>query len=242
LVPALQQLDAIITTGNLFSSAAKEKAWQIFYRLQPSVIQKLMNIVNNKQLAAFLSLRIAEEIIIENTQCSNSPVQFNSKITLGTGERDIIAYIAGFILFRCKKKLSPSLDIKKYMSKLIDSDGNTKLISIKSRGGLTQPSYEAINFFVMLELVFRTLSTTVKVPSLQQFTDTMCSEYEAVSTFYDCTYHSESNASIQEKMFLTVLSIFHKVRCHARCRQLMENYHSKTQTVSKQKALRKCID
>lgn len=228
--------------AEVFSSAAKEKAWHNFHLIQADVVQKLQKVVNKQQLSAFISIRTAEEIIRENTLSSNSSVKLDTKNVLRIGERDIIAYIAGFVLFRCKQKLSSSFDVKKYMSKLIDTDGNTKLISIKSRGGLTQPSSEAINFFVVLELVFRNSCTAVSVPTLQQFTNTICRENDAMSMFYDCTYHSESDVVMQEKLFFTMLSIFHRVRCHARCRQLMEIYYLRTKSASKQKALRKCID
>lgn len=82
----------------------------------------------------------------------------------------------------------------------------------------------------------------MSVPTLQQFTDSICLESDAVSIFYNCTYHTESKTDVQEQLFLTILSLFHKVRCHAKCRQIMENFYMKTKMVSKQKALRKSID
>lgn len=137
-------------------------------------------------------------------------------------ERDIVAYIAGFVLLRCKKKLCSQHDTKQCIDRLTDKDASTKLVSVKSRGALKQPSSDIVNIFVILELVFRNMRTSMSVPTLHQFTDSICLKNDAVSIFYNCTYHTESKTGVQEQLFLTILSLYHKVRCHAKCRQIME--------------------
>lgn len=112
----------------------------------------------------------------------------------------------------------------KYLDKLTDKDGSSKLISVKSRGGLTQPSHEITDFFVILEILFRNLCTEVSDHSFQKFSETICREKKVTSLFYDCTYHSESKTEEQERMLVTICSIYHKVKCHAKCRHVMEKY------------------
>lgn len=140
-----------------------------------------------------------------------------------------------------QKRFCSQHDTEQRIDRLTDKDRSTKLVSVKSRGALTQPLSDTVDFFVILELVFRKLCTSMSVPTLQ-FTDSICLENDAVSIFYNCTYHTESKTDVQEQLFLTILSLFHKVRCHAKCRQIMENFYMKTKMVSKQKALRKSID
>lgn len=156
-------------------------------------------------------------------------------------ERDIVPYIADFVLFRWKKICSQP-DIEQCIDKLTDKYGSTKLLSVKSRGALTQPSSDIVDFFVIFEAVFRKLCTSMSVPTLHQFTDSICLENDAVTIFHNCTYHTESKTDVQEQLFLTILSLFHKIRCHAKCRQIMEHFYIKTKVVSKHKALRKAID
>ena len=76
----------------------------------------------------------------------------------------------------------------------------------------------------------------MSLPSLQQFTDLISKDNDAMSLFYNCTYHSEWNAEVEEKLFLTIVALLHKVRYHAKCRQMIENFHMKTKTASKQNA------
>lgn len=241
MVPALKSLDNIIKS-EIFSSSAKEKAWHNYQIQQPSLIDEIFKIIKHRQLSAFISLKTAEKIISKPQCKATAKCNTAGSKVLKSDERDIVAYIAGFVLFRCKKKFCSQHDAEQCIDRLTDKDGSTKLVSVKSRGALTQPSSDIIDFFVILELVFRKLCTSMSVPTLQQFTDSICLENDAVSIFYNCTYHTESKTDVQEQLFLTILSLFHKVRCHAKCRQIMENFYMKTKMVSKQKALRKSIN
>lgn len=226
MVPALKSLDNIIKS-EIFSSSAKEKAWHNYQIQQPSLIDEVFKIIKNRQLSAFISLKTAEKIISKPQCKATAKCNTAGSKVLKSDERDIVAYIAGFVLFRCKKKFCSQHDAEQCIDRLTDKDGSTKLVSVKSRGALTQPSSDIIDFFVILELVFRKLCTSMSVPTLQQFTDSICLENDAVSIFYNCTYHTESKTDVQEQLFLTILSLFHKVRCHAKCRQIMEIFYIK---------------
>ena len=192
--------------------------------------------VGDQQLAACLTMFAAEELIKLNFGRSSDP-SVSLCTSLSSDERDIIAYVSGFVLFQCKKKFSSFSSFPQ----LVDNEGSTKLISLKCRGGLTQPSCDTVDFFVMMEIIFRNLCSGVSVPSIQTFSDTICSNEDSMSFFYNLTYSAECETSHQESLLSMILSIFHKVRCHARCRQTMEKFHTLTKTAHKQKALRNDI-
>ena len=154
---------------------------------------------------------------------------------------DVIAYIAGFVIFRCKKAFSSFPVCSLVIQKLIDEDASTKLISVKSRGGLTQPTSNIIPFFILAELTFRKSCSAGPLATLQSFQDSICSDPSISDIFYDCTYGVESDAQSQEKVLLYLLSIFFHVRCNAKCRQTLERYLMKTKTSKKQMSLRKDI-
>ena len=240
MLPALKGFNNLVTS-EIFSASAKEKAWHNFQVLQPSIINEISKIIPNHQLSAFLSLKTAEDIISNTSPSKLDQSILPKTFGLDSAETDIVLYIAGFVLFRCNKKYTSS-EFQKCLQKLTNKDACSKLISVKSRGGLLEPCPAISDFFTTLEVIFRNSCNGMSLPSLKQFTDLISHDNEAISLFYNCTYHSESNAEVQEKLFLSIVSLFHKVRCHAKCRQMIENFHLKTKTASKQKALRKCID
>ena len=72
-----------------------------------------------------------------------------------------------------------------------DINGNSKLISVKYRGNLTQPSPEihVTGFFVELKILLR---------KFQFLPFRKFQESKMVLLYYDCNYHSESKTAEQE--------------------------------------------
>lgn len=244
LVSKLQTMNDIIPKEKrIFVSASKEKAWHNFHSMLPSLKEAVIPVVGDPQLAMFVCLQVAEHIINKKFVLSEEVGIIREAEGLTGTERDIVSYIAGFVLFSCKKYFQSVQCILNVIEKLTDTDGSSKLISVKSRGGLTQPSSAFVDFIMLLEFVFRKLcnSTTI-VPLRQHFVNSVCQDARVVGVFYTSTYHTYSDTAIQEKLMLHVINLFHRVRCHAKCRQTIEKFHSKMKSAGKQKSLRNSID
>ena len=62
-----------------------------------------------------------------------------------------------------------------------DKDVCLKLISVKSRGFLIEPCPAISDFFTTLEVIFRNSCNGMTLPSLQQFSDLISKDNEAMS-------------------------------------------------------------
>ena len=214
----------MISARGVLSSATKEKAWGQFQRMLPSLKEEVSTVVRDEQLAALFCLTLAEETLNRNLVSPSASVPTT---TLKSHERDITAYEAGSVLFRCKNKFCNVLTFEKLFSKLTDGDASTKLISVKTGDDLTQPSCDTVDFFAMIEIIFMNLWTLMSVPSVQKFAEDMCKEDDVTNHFINMTHYSDSEIMLQEKIFLHIIALFHKIRSHAKCRQTME-LHTKT--------------
>ena len=57
--------------------------------------------------------------------------------------------------------------------------------------GLIEPCPAMSVFFTIFEVIFKNLCNGMSLPTLQQFTDLISKENEAMSLFYNFMYHME---------------------------------------------------
>ena len=180
------------------------------------------------------------ELVVQSIKTKTSS---SSPQTVDDDEKEIIAYVSGFVLFRCQNIFSKDSVCLNVVKKCIDKNGSfNKLIQIKSRGGLCFPSDDIVNFCCLCECVFRETFTGVQY-SLSSFISPVCSREDIISLFLNCTADDEDceNTLPQETVLLSFLQLFFKVRTHAKCRSIMETYLGQTKKLRKQKALRKSL-
>jgi hypothetical protein len=159
-------------------------------------------LVGDPQLATFVCLQVAEQIVNGKFVSSEEVGISREAEDLSGAERDIIAYIAGFLFFSCTKYFKTVHSILDMVEKQTDTDGSSKLILVKSRGGLSQPSTSFVDFIMLLEFVFRSLcNSSAIVPMRQDFVISVCQD-AGVGVFYTATYHTNSDTALQEKFIL----------------------------------------
>ena len=120
---------------------------------------------------------------IQITPCLLNHVDLNLKKLM------LCHILQGFWYFYVKTNIVNNQNFKKLTK--TDKDGCPKLISVKSRGSLIEPC-PAISVFVnILVVIFRNSCNGMSPPTstLQQFTDLISKESEAMSLFYVSYHH-----------------------------------------------------
>ena len=231
---------------SIMSSSFKMRSWQKFNLAKEQIIQSVNTIVHHQALTSFIVLHVMEELI-------NSSIRVTSSTPLSSdvsdSDREIIAYISGFVLFRCKSLFANHPSSLCIVDCFVDSEFTgsfNKLIDLKNRGGLCLPTDNAVNFFCKCESVFRQSFKPTGINTLNEFIKSVCEMQDIISLFITCITQEDfvsdtSDTVLQESMLLSFLKIFFNVRTHAKCKKLMEMYYLTTNTTKKQKPLRTSI-
>ncbi len=243
----LGQLTRCIVRRKVSMASLKEKAWRNFFNVQASVSSSLDALIDHPGLASFIVLKSFEHLITLNFH--TSPSSSTPKPTPITDEEhDILVYVGGFILFRCRKFFATNdlcLSLVNNMMKSVGEAFKGKLITIKSRGGLCEPTEKACTFFISCENLFRELFVSfesVHSLTVECFVAEVYKRENILFEFHDCTSHSSADISAQETLLLKILQLFFFTRCQAECRQFFEKYLAHKKSIKKKKALRKEIE
>ena len=201
----LQLMCSFLPPGGLFRCAAREKAWSVFHQQQSNLVSAIFPLVRHKQLSSFLTLKIVERIL--------SPSQFSSStppsVTITSEEEDILIYIGGFVLFRCKSMFNSDLACLSVVQQTMKENEklSSKLIQAKTRGGLCEPKNDMISFFLQIETIFRQKFDSLVNLSFQTFLESVCSQDDLLSLFFTCTC-KDVDEKAQETVLLRILSVF----------------------------------
>ena len=136
-------------------------------------------------------------------------------------ERDVIEYLAGFIL-RCIQRRCLRVSSEKEMlgkvEELLSNEPN-KLVQLKDRGGLLNASKFASEMVKNLELIFRTNPRFERLTFIKEV-----SARKAVHPL---------SQKCGEKFTNLFVNLFHKVRIHHQCRMIMSEFRSKNPSLKK---------
>ena len=153
-------------------------------------------------------------------------------------KKKILLVILVILLFRAKTFFGDDASKLSVVQCLLKQEGvpfTNKLIITKTRGGLVEPTDNAISFFVSCENVFRFHFNIFQGLSLKLFIDSVISRGDITDMFYSCTYDG-NDVKMQEIVLLYILQAVYSLRCHAKCRQFMEKYVLKTKKIKKTKS------
>ena len=207
--------------------------------MQCDVADSLLSLIR-RPLASFITLSCMEKLLLINFP---PPTNTNAVIDeLSVAEKDIVIYVGGFILFKCKKNLSSKYEnVIKCLIKEEGAEFSSVLVQCKNRGGLCEPVDDMIKFFMLCEILYKNEASSFEQHNVQLFVNAICARSDILSLFYKTSYGSDVTSEAQEAVLFNILSNFYHLRCHAKCRQFMEKFFLKSKTLKKQKALRKAI-
>lgn len=224
---------------------ARETAWQMYSNLilqhmyHPHIPAWVLVTVSRNALQALLDWNFAK-----------SQQEDEATIAISEVDKDIVQYIAGFVIHRIKRKLMILQDsdhkrdellLISALSRQTDEHETSQLISAKQRGGLMSVRECLVPMFTKLEMIIR---KHLKLDGIVQqvSVDTVGSSIfcdDAVLAIYESSLTDvEVPQNVKEKMFSDLVTTYIKTRISGYCRQQIQRMTMRIKAGKKQRSLR----
>jgi hypothetical protein len=217
------------------STLTNEQSWIKFHAsMQTNCLRS-----GNNPFMTWLCFRLFKRLLL------HSPQQNQKSICTSFGKTDmeIVAYIGGSILQKIRKHAIRLKDQNKHkanflscLEKMIDNNNITKLVSVKTRGGLLNASSGMLRILAIMEKKFRTLfgvgDDFVVEMSENSFTTSVLSK-ELVDEFSEMIGLACENESDKLVVLRKTVALFFKIRAHNKASKLLVRKADKKKLHSK---------
>ena len=191
----------------------------------------------------WLCLRLFERVL------SHVPPSKNSKsicTSFGAADMEIVAYIGGSIIQKIRKYASRLTDKNKKkqiflscIEKMIGSNP-TKLVSVKTRGGLLNATDGMLRIFAIMEKEFRTMFGEGVECVVEMSENSFVTSVMSLVNVEFCQLMGVSCIDDTGKVLKKISSLFFKVRAHNKARKLLDRKcDNKKMKLKEKKSLRK---
>ena len=244
----LLRATAWIQTCLQLKSNAKQtrtSAWQTYSNVvlekihHPNIPSWILVTVSRHALQALLDLNL-----------NNNPAETDATIELSDDDKDIMQYVAGFVLHRIKRitsrlQESPSrrqkLELIDVLTRPEEEPETSTLITTLQRGGLMSVAEGIVPLFSKLELILREHLKLDQIVS-QLSTNAIASRVycdEFLVTLFDSMVESvQVPQDLKDQMMCEIVCTYIKTRISGYCRQQMQRMAQRMKHGKKQRSLR----
>ena len=244
LFEELQWLDSCLVNKKFFTVKSREIAWTTYHKTLLQGQSKLP-----RPLLATLSRSALQVLLDDNFRLPETTPPAEPE-PVSDDDKDIVQYIAGFVVYRLRKvtKRLNNSDYRTHklemITAMIDSTGpcTSLLVKTKQRGGLLSVESELLPVFTKMEYIIRVHTCSTQV-SMDTIVHLLCNDdklTKLVVKFFNDRTPSLAQDMVDE-MYLEVVQTYVTTRINGYCRQLMENLRKESKTNKAQKALRKSL-
>ena len=193
----------------------------------------------------WLCLRLFERVL------SYEPPSQNSKsicTSFGAADMEIVAYIGGSIIQKIRKyaiRLTDKNKKKQIFLSCIErmiGSGTTKLVSVKTRGGLLNATDGMLRIFAIMEKQFRTMfgeGVECVVEMSENSFVTRVMSIDMVREFCQLMGSACIDDNGKVMVLKKVTSLFFKIRAHNKARKLLDRKCDHKKLKNEKKSLRK---
>ena len=247
IVALSELLTAVAWLSVCLRKHTNEAMWAAYHK---QLVMHLQSPGVPSSVMATLSRRLMERG--SATQAAVPHTTDTEHVCISDDDKDIIEYIAGFVLHRIRQKAyrlkcgmekTATLELVGALVNNADESTST-LIKCQQRGGLLSAHANLICIFNKFEFFFRqsthhsTITTEIPLPDLIQ---TAINDTSITKLYDSCVSNISVITSRKNSMFRELASIYFMVRVNGFCRQTMEQYRQRHKMYRRAKALRKSL-